>query len=80
MMSIIYTEAYIYNCDETRLYYQLLPEKTLAAKAEKETPGMKKQKEHIIIIPHGLLQCYWYPQAPLNVCGKSSKSMLLEEC
>ena len=42
-----YTLEHIYNCDETGLYYRMLPEKTLAARTKKEDPGMKKQKECI---------------------------------
>ena len=42
-------QIYMYDCDETGLYYQLLPKKTLAGtcKTDKEAPGMKKQKEYI---------------------------------
>ena len=35
----------LYNCDETGLYYQMLPDKT---RAEKEAAGMKKQ-EHVTL-------------------------------
>ena len=38
----------IYNCDETGLYYRMLPPKTLTSKLEKNAPGMKKQKERVI--------------------------------
>ena len=40
----------IYNCDETGLYYRMLPEKTLAARSEKEAPGMKNPKERVTLI------------------------------
>ena len=40
----------IYNCDETGLYFRMLPDKTLAARPEKEAPGMKKQKERITLM------------------------------
>ena len=32
----------LYNCDETGLYYRMLPNKTLASRSEKEASGMKK--------------------------------------
>ena len=54
----------LYNCDETGLCYRMLPEKTLAVSGEKEAPGMKKQKERIII-PYGLFQCYRHTWASL---------------
>ena len=34
----------LYNCDETELYYRMLPAKTLASRYEKGAEGMKKQK------------------------------------
>ena len=40
----------VYNCDETRLCFWMLPEKTLAGRAEKGAPGMKKQKEHVTLM------------------------------
>lgn len=38
----------IFNCDETGLYYQLLP-KTLAAHSEKRADGRKKAKQRVTI-------------------------------
>ncbi len=38
-----YTLNQIFNCDETGLYYKLLPEKTLASSFEKSASGRKKQ-------------------------------------
>ena len=35
----------IFNCDETRLNFRLLPEKTLAASFERSVDGRKKSKE-----------------------------------
>ena len=40
----------IYNCDETGLYYRMLPTRTLAAKTEKNASGMKKQKERVTLM------------------------------
>ena len=45
-----FTLEQLHNYDETGLYYRMLPEKTLAARTEKEAPGMKKQKERITLI------------------------------
>ena len=44
-----YTLNQIFNCDETGLYYKLLPEKTLASSFENSAPGRKKQKERVTI-------------------------------
>ena len=40
----------VYNCDETGVYYRMLPTKTLAAKTEKHPSGMKKQKERVMLM------------------------------
>jgi hypothetical protein len=40
-----YTLNQIFNCDETGLYYKMLPEKTLASSFEKSASGRKRQKE-----------------------------------
>ena len=45
-----FTLQQIYNSDETGLYYRMLPEKTLAARSEKEAPGMKNPKERITLM------------------------------
>ncbi|XP_065892463.1 tigger transposable element-derived protein 2-like [Dysidea avara] len=39
----------VFNCDETGLYYKLLPTKTLAAHFEKSAAGRKTQKERVTI-------------------------------
>lgn len=39
----------VFNCDETGLYYKLLPKKTLAAHFEKSADGRKTQKERVTI-------------------------------
>ena len=39
----------MFNCDESGLYYKLLPEKSLAAQFEKSTDGRKTQKERVTI-------------------------------
>lgn len=40
----------IFNCDETGLNYKMLPEKTLAAKAEAAAPGYKHSKDRVTIL------------------------------
>ena len=40
----------IYNCDKTGLYYNMLPTKTLATKAENNASGIKKQKERVTLM------------------------------
>jgi hypothetical protein len=40
----------VYNCDETGLYYRMLPTRTLAARTEKNASGMKKQKERVTLM------------------------------
>ena len=44
-----YTLNQIFNCDETGLYYKLLPNKTLASHFEKRADGRKRQKERVTI-------------------------------
>ncbi len=44
-----YTLNQIFNCDETGLYYKLLPQKTLASHFEKSADGRKRQKERVTI-------------------------------
>ena len=45
-----FTLEQVYSCDETGLYYRMLPEKTLAVRNEKEASGMKKQNKRITIM------------------------------
>ena len=40
----------IYNCDETGLYYKMLPTKNVTTKAEKNASGVKKQKERVTLM------------------------------
>ena len=44
-----YTLNQIFNCDETGLYYKLLPRKSLVSGMEKSADGRKLQKERITI-------------------------------
>lgn len=40
----------IYNCDETGLYYRMLPSKTLVAQEESSAPGYKKNKDRVTVM------------------------------
>ena len=44
-----YTLNQIFNCDETGLYYKLLPNKTLASCFEKNADSRKRGKERVTI-------------------------------
>ena len=44
-----YSLDQVFNCDETGLYYKLLPQKSLAAHFEKTADGRKTQKERVTI-------------------------------
>ena len=44
-----YSLDQVFNCDETGLYYKLLPQKSLAAHFEKSADGRKTQNERITI-------------------------------
>ena len=39
----------IYNADETGLFWQVLPDKTLAGSCEKDAPGVKKSKDRVTL-------------------------------
>ena len=60
----------LFNCDETGLCYRMLPDKTLAARSEKDASAMKKQKERVTLMScsnaTGMLKL------PLMVIGKSA--------
>ena len=44
-----YTKDQVFNCDETGLYYRLLPQKTLASVFETRADGWKKAKDRVTI-------------------------------
>ncbi len=44
-----YTLHQVFNCDESGLYFKLMPEKTLASSFEKSADGRKTQKERVTI-------------------------------
>ena len=47
-----------YNCDETGLYYRMMPAKTLASRYEKGAEGMKKQKDRVTLMMQQLITNY----------------------
>jgi hypothetical protein len=55
----------IFNCDETGLYFRLLPDKTLASFFEKSPAGSKKSKERVTV------------SACANASGRIKLSLLL---
>ncbi len=65
------TAEQIFNCDETGLYYRMLPDKTLASREEKSAPGYKKSKERLTVMAcsNVTADC----KLPLVVIGKSKK-------
>ena len=40
----------VFNCDETGLYWKLLPNKTLVSAREKEAKGFKKPKDRVTLM------------------------------
>ena len=44
-----YSQYQNFNCDETGLYYRLLPHNTLAGSFEKRADGRKKSKDHVTL-------------------------------
>ena len=59
----------VYNCDETGLCYRSLPNKTLAAKSEKDASNMKKQKDRVTIM--ACSNATGTHKLPLVMIGKS---------
>ena len=52
------TQELLYNCDETGLYYRMLPAKTLASRYEKRAEGMKKQKDRVTLMMQQVITNY----------------------
>jgi hypothetical protein len=61
----------VYNCDETGLYYRMLPDKTLAAREEKAAPGYKKSKDRVTVM--ACSNVTGDHKLPLVFIGKSKK-------
>ena len=64
-----YTLNQIFNCDETGLYYKLMPQKTLAFSFEKSADGRKTQKDRITI--NACANASGRIKLPLLLIGKS---------
>ena len=60
----------LYNCDETGLYYRMLPAKTLASRYEKGAERMKKQKDRVTLM--ACSNATGNHKLPLVLIGKSA--------
>ena len=45
-----FTLNQVFNCDETGLYWKLMPNKTLVSSREKEAKGFKKPKDRVTLM------------------------------
>ena len=61
----------IFNCDETGLYFRLLPDVTLAASFEKTADGRKKAKDRITL--NACSNASGTIKLPLHMIGKSQR-------
>ena len=59
----------IYNCDETGLYWKVLPHRTLVGPEEKTAPGQKKNKERLTLL--ATANATGSHKLPLLLIGKS---------
>ena len=73
-----YTLNQIFNCDETGLYYKLLPRKSLVSGMEKSADGRKLQKERITI--NACSNASGSIKLPLFFIGKFKKPRCLKKC
>ena len=64
-----YTLHQVFNCDETGLYFKLMPDKTLASSFEKSAVGRKTQKERVTI--NACANASGSTKLPLLLIGKS---------
>ena len=71
------TLSQVFNCDETGLYWKLMPNKTLVLSREKKQRVLKSQK---IMLHHGLCQCKWIYHASSSVCPQITQPTLLQKC
>lgn len=70
------TADQVFNCDETELYYKMLPQKTLSATTESGAPGMKGNKDRITIL--ACSNASGSLKLPLMIIGKSAKPRALK--
>lgn len=61
----------IFNCDETGLYFRMLPDRTLAASFEKSASGRKKSKDRVTI--NACANASGTVMLPLHLIGKSKR-------
>ena len=61
----------IFNCDETGLYFRLLPDQTLAGSFEKSASGRKKSKDRVTI--NACANASGTIMIPLHLIGKSKR-------
>lgn len=66
-----YSHEQVFNCDESGLYYKLLPSKTMAAHFEKSAAGRKTQKDRITI--NACSNVTGTIKLPLQFIGKAKK-------
>lgn len=71
-----YTKDQIFNADETGLNFKMLPNKSLAAKAEMSAPGHKLSKERITVLACSNASGSFC--LPLMCIGKSKKPRALK--
>lgn len=70
------TADQVFNCDETGLYYKMLPQKTLSATTENGVSGMKGNKDHVTIM--ACSNASGSLKLPLMVIGKFAKPSSLK--
>ncbi|XP_014679538.1 PREDICTED: jerky protein homolog-like [Priapulus caudatus] len=61
----------IYNCNETGLYFKVLPHRTLVGPREKTAPGSKKSKDRLTLL--ATFNATGTHKLPLLLIGKSKK-------
>ena len=57
----------MFNCDETGLYFKLMPDKTLASSFEKSADGRKTQKERVLVALNCLIGKSKNPRCLKNI-------------
>ena len=66
----------VFNCDETGLYFRMLPTTTLESKMEKKAPGYKKQKDRLAVM--ACSNASGGLKLPLMIIGKSENPRALK--
>ena len=65
------TREQVYNCDETGLYWKVLPHRTLVGPEETSAPGHKKSKERLTLLATS--NATGTHKLPLVLIGKAAK-------